>query len=96
MFADNYKWYKEDPVADEWVHIAVIWKPTDSLSYLNGQKMFKYVRNNIKIPVVLNSEMQLSSASNPGEFSAGNVDLWSNMKSPGFIWKLYQEGLSNA
>ena len=91
--ADNYKWYNEVYVAEKWIHIAVIWKLTESFSYMNGQKMFKYAPGNPDISVVSNNELQFSSDSNPGDFSIGNVELWSGAKSPLFIWRLYQEGL---
>ena len=95
MIADNYIWYNEVYVAGEWVHIAVIWKLTESLTYVNGQKMLKMPRHNSGVSGTMSKELQFSD-SNPGEFSIGNVQLWSGVKPPVFIWRLYQEGLVEA
>ena len=93
MFAAHSKWYNEVHVAEEWVHIAVIWKLTESLSYMNGQKMYQYLPIDTARSEILSNELWFSSDSNPGKFSIGNVELWSGMKSPVFIWRLYQDGL---
>ena len=95
MFADNYKWYNKADVAGEWVNIAVIWKLTESLTYVNGQKMSKMARHNSGVSGTMSKELQFSD-SNPGEFSIGNVQLWSGVKPPVFIWRLYLEGLVEA
>ena len=95
MLADNYKWYNEVIVSGEWDHIAVIWKPTGSLSYVNGQKISKHARHYSGVSASVSKELQFSD-SNPGEFSIGKVQLWSGVKPPVFIWRLYQEGLVEA
>ena len=96
MFATNSRWYNEVRAAEEWIHIAVMWKITESVSYMNGQKMFIYSPRNTGTSVMLSNELWFSGDSNPGEFSMGNLQLWTGMKSPVFVWRLYQEGLLEA
>ena len=96
MFADKYRWFNKVRVAEEWTHMTIVLKMTESLIYINGQKRSRNVPKETDRSVMLSNELWLGNDSNPGEFSIGNVELWSGTKQPVFIWRLYQEGLLEA
>ena len=73
----------------------VMWMVNDthSVGYLNGLKQLTRKMDLKNKPSDITNEVLINPNFNAGNFSMGQMQIWSGRKSPVFIWRLYQEGL---
>ena len=86
----EYRWWNTIIFPEnEWVHVALIWDMTHTVSYLNGEKYREVARQSSTLSAVIGHEVRLFD-SRPGNYSVGGLHFWSGRASPVFIWRLYQ------
>ena len=93
-FNRKYSWFSSFRlVPGKWHLIMCMVNNTHSVSYLDGLKtktLQKEVRN---IGSVMTNDLHFNRNLDAGNFSVGQIQLWSGRRSPVFMWRLYQEGL---
>ena len=93
LMIKKYRWWNTITVPEnEWVHVALIWNITHTVSYLNGEKSLEFPRRTTTISAAIGHEIRLVHVK-PAIYSLSGLRFWSGRASPVFIWRLYQEGL---
>ena len=91
----EYCWNRVSFPDNQWVHVALIWDTTHTISYINGEKNMKKAMVSQSGSVVIGHEIRFVDP-RPGNYSVSGLSFWSGRASPVFIWRLYQEGLPSS
>ena len=90
----EFSWYfSAHPVPGEWNLVMWMVNHTHNVGYLNGLKRYTQLKETKRNPSDIINELRINPNLNAGNFSLGQMLLWSGRKSPVFMWRLYQEGL---
>ena len=92
----QFSWYfSARPVPGEWNFVMWMVNDTHGVGYLNGLKRYTRSKELKSNPSDITNELRINPNLNAGNFSMGQMQLWSGKRSPVFVWRLYQEGLPN-
>ena len=93
---NQFSWYSSVNIKpDQWHLITWIVNHTNSVVYKDGLKYSTRTKGPYGgRPERKSNTLHMNEHLNTGNFSVGPMQLWSGRKSPVYIWRLFQEGLS--
>ena len=80
-------------VPGKWQLVSWMLNHTHQIDYLDGLKIRTRKEIAMKIGSDITNELHFNKNLDAGNFSVGQIQLWSGRKSPVFMWRLYQQGL---
>ena len=79
----------------KWTHITWVVNQTYAVWYRDGKKGSSRRKHNMpRLRCSVGKKLKFNAKLDKGDFSLGPIQLWAGRKSPVFIWRLFQEGLS--